>query len=105
MRRKSFGRAAPWLLLALPLMLLLIFIVLPYAMTFYYSTTAATFGRLTDSPQVGLENFKTILSSRAPSFLDVLLVTTIFTSGTLVGSLGLGSALAVSPHPLSASGR
>src|SRR3989442_71760 len=105
MRRKSFGRAAPWLLLALPLMLLLIFIVLPYAMTFYYSTTAATFGRLTDSPQVGLGNFKTILSSGAPSFPGVLLVTTIFTGGTLVGSLGLGTALALSLHTLSPSVR
>ena len=105
MRRKSFGRAAPWLLLALPLMLLLIFIVLPYAMTFYYSTTAATFGRLTDSPQVGLGNFKTILSSGAPSFPGVLLVTAIFTGGTLVGSLGLGTALALSLHTLSPSVR
>jgi multiple sugar transport system permease protein len=101
----SFGRAAPWLLLALPLLLLLFFIVLPYAMTFYYSTTGATFGHLTNPPGVGLENFKTVLSSHAPSFPGVLLVTAIFTGGTLVGSLGLGTALALSLHTLSPSAR
>ena len=105
MTRMSFGKAAPWLLLAFPLLLLLTLIVLPYAMTFYYSTTAATFGRLVDAPQVGLENFETILSSSAPSFPGVLLVTTIFAGGTLLGSLGLGTALALSLHTLSPSAR
>jgi multiple sugar transport system permease protein len=105
MTRMSFGRAAPWLLLALPMVLLLLFIVLPYAMTFYYSTTGATFGHLTNPPQVGLANFQAILSSHAPSFTSVLLVTAIFTGGTLLGSLGLGTALALSLHTVSPSAR
>jgi ABC-type sugar transport system permease subunit len=105
MTRMSFGRAAPWLLLALPLLLLLLFIVLPYVMTFYYSTTGATFGHLTNPPNVGLKNFETVLSSHAPSFTSVLLVTVVFTTGTLVGSLGLGTALALSLHTVSPSAR
>lgn len=105
MARMSFGRAAPWLLLALPVALLLLFVVLPYLMTFYYSTTGATIGRLTNPPQVGLENFESVLSSHAPPFASVLLVTVIFTAGTLFGSLGLGTALALSLHTMSPSAR
>jgi multiple sugar transport system permease protein len=105
MTRLSVGRAAPWLLLAPPLLLVLVLIVVPYAMTFYYSTTGATFGHLINPPGVGLQNFKTVLSSHTPPFASVLLVTAIFTGGTLVGSLGLGTALALSLHTLSPSAR
>ena len=42
-------------------------------MTFYYSTTGATFGHLTNPPSVGLDNFETVLSSHAPAFTGVLL--------------------------------
>jgi multiple sugar transport system permease protein len=103
--RLSFGRAAPWILLALPLLLVLSFVVLPYLVTFYYSTTGATIGRLTDPPFVGLENFESILSSHAPSFAGVFAVTAIFTAGTLVGSLGLGTLLALSLHTVSPGAR
>jgi multiple sugar transport system permease protein len=105
MTRMSLGRAAPWLLLALPLVLLVSLIVLPYLMTFYYSTTGATFGHLANPQEVGLDNFETVLSSHAPPFPSVLLITTIFTAGTLVGSLGLGTALALSLHTVSPSTR
>jgi multiple sugar transport system permease protein len=105
MTRMSSGRAAPWLLLALPLLLLLSLIVLPYAITFYYSTTDATLGHLSNARTVGLDNFKTILASHAPPFGSVVLITAIFTGGTLVGSLGLGTALALSLHTVSPSAR
>jgi len=105
MTQVSLGRAAPWLLIALPMLLLLAFLVLPYAMTFYYSTTGATFGHLANPPGVGLNNFESVLSSHAPPFPSVLLVTALFTGGTLVGSLGLGTALALSLHTVSPSVR
>jgi len=105
MTHKSFGRAVPWLLLALPLLLLLALIVVPYAMTFFYSTTSATFGHLNNPKGVGLDNFESVLSSHTPPFPSVLLVTTIFTGGTLLGSLGLGTGLALSLHTVSSSAR
>ena len=57
MARGAFGRATPWLLLALPLLLLFLFLLLPYLLTFYYSTTGATIGRLLNVKEVGLKNF------------------------------------------------
>ena len=98
-------RATPWLLLVLPLVLLFLFLLLPYLMTFCYSTTGATIGRLSDVPFVGLANFEAVLSSRNPPFAGVLVVTATFTAGTLVGSLVLGTALALALYTVPAGRR
>ena len=105
MLRTSLGRATPWLLLALPLLLLAIFLLLPYLLTFYYATTSATIGHLTNLSQVGLQNFATVLSSHAPPFGGVAVVTVVFAVGTLIGSLGVGTGLALSLHTVSSSVR
>ena len=102
MARSAFGRATPWLLLALPIVLLVLFLLLPYLLTFYYSVTGATIGRLTNLHLVGTKNFEAILSSHAPSFGGVLVVTAIFTLGTLLGSLALGTGLALALHTVRA---
>jgi ABC-type sugar transport system permease subunit len=96
----SLGRAAPWVLLALPLALVTALLVLPYLVTFYYSTTGAQIGFLLDPKPVGLKNFQDVLASHAPAFGSVLLVTCLFTGGTLLGSLGLGTGLAVVVYTL-----
>src|SRR5205085_3414000 len=93
MARGAFGRATPWLLLALPLLLLFLFLLLPYLLTFFYSTTGATIGRLFNVKEVGLRNFQAVLSEDAPSFISVIAITAIFTAGTLLGSLALGTGL------------
>lgn len=105
MRRAAFGRATPWLLLALPLLLVFLFLLLPYLLTFYYSTTGATIGRLFNVKEVGLKNFQDVLSSDAPSFISVLIITAIFTTGTLLGSLAVGTGLALALHTVSAGMR
>jgi ABC-type sugar transport system permease subunit len=102
MVRGAFGRATPWLLPALPLLLLFLFLLLPYLLTFYYSTTGATIGRLFNVKEVGLNNFQAVLSSDAPPFVGVLTITAIFTIGTLLGSLALGTGLALALHTVSA---
>ena len=102
MAHRALGRATPWLLLVLPLLLLFLFLLLPYLLTFYYSTTGATIGRLLNVQQVGLKNFQVVLSSHAPSFLSVVAITAVFTTGTLVGSLALGTGLALALHTVSA---
>ena len=105
MVRGAFGRATPWLLLALPLLVMGVFLLLPYLLTFYYSTTGATIGRLFNVPEVGLKNFQAVLTEDAPSFISVLAITAIFTAGTLVGSLALGTGLALALHTVSAGVR
>jgi len=105
MGQRALGRATPWLLLALPLLLLFLFLLLPYLLTFYYSTTSATIGRLLNVQEVGLKNFQAVLSSNAPPFFSVVTITAIFTTGTLLGSLGLGTGLALALHSVSAGVR
>jgi ABC-type sugar transport system permease subunit len=102
MGRAALGRATPWLLLVFPLLLIFLFLLLPYLLTFYYSTTGATIGRLINVPEVGFKNFEAVLSSHAPAFIGVLTVTAIFTVGTLVGSLALGTGLALALHTVPA---
>lgn len=101
MARRALGRATPWLLLLLPLVVLFLFLLLPYLMTFYYSTTSATIGRLGNPHGVGLANFQAVFASHNPPFDGVIVVTAAFTIGTLVGSLFLGTALALSLYTVS----
>jgi ABC-type sugar transport system permease subunit len=105
MARRVLRRATPWLLLALPLLLLFVFLLLPYLMTFYYSVTGATIGKLIDPPIVGLKNFQAVTAFRDPSFAGVVAVTATFTIGTLVGSLLLGTALALALYTVPAGRR
>jgi multiple sugar transport system permease protein len=105
MVRRALARATPWLLLVVPLLLLFLFLLLPYLLTFYYSTTGATIGRLSNVPFVGLANFQAVLASRNPPFPGVLLVTAAFTAGTLIGSLVLGTALALTLYTVPAGRR
>ena len=105
MARRALGRVTPWLLLALPMLLLFLFLLLPYLLTFFYSTTGATIGKLINVQGVGFKNFQAILSSHAPEFVKVLGITAIFTTGTLLGSLGLGTGLALALHSVSAGVR
>ena len=105
MVRRAFGRATPWLLLGLPLVLLFLFLLLPYLLTFFYSTSGATIGRLSNVPFVGSANFQAVLASRNPPFAGVLIVTATFTAGTLVGSLLLGTALALALYTVPAGRR
>jgi len=102
---RGVRRATPWLLLLLPLLILVLFLLLPYVLTFYYSVTGATIGKLTNIPLVGLRNFQAVLASRTPAFDGVVAVTATFTIGTLIGSLFLGTALAVSLYTVPSSVR
>jgi multiple sugar transport system permease protein len=105
MARRALGRATPWLLLAAPLLLLFLFLLLPYLLTFYYSTSSATIGHLTNIHSVGLANFQAVLDSKNPPFGGVLVVTATFTIGTLVGSLVLGTAVALALYTVPAGRR
>jgi multiple sugar transport system permease protein len=105
MVRQDLRRATPWLLLVLPLLLLFVFLLLPYLLTFYYSITNARLGQLTNVKLVGLDNFEAILSSKRPPFTSVVIITTLFTFGTLLGSLLLGTALSLSLYTVSPSVR
>ena len=105
MTRRGLGRATPWLLLLLPLFLLVVFLLLPYVLTFYYSVTGATIGRLSDVPFVGSRNFQTVLASHTPAFDGIILVTVAFTAGTLLGSMLLGTGLAIALYTVPASVR
>ena len=103
--RRALGRATPWLLLAAPLVLLFLFLLLPYLLTFYYSTSSATIGHLSNNQSVGLANFQAVLESKNPPFPGVLVVTAAFTVGTLVGSLLLGTGLALALYTVPAGRR
>jgi multiple sugar transport system permease protein len=105
MLRRALARATPWLLLVAPLLLLFLFLLLPYLLTFYYSTTGATIGRLSNVQFVGLANFQAVLASNNPPFPGVLIITATFTAGTLIGSLVLGTALALALYTVPAGRR
>jgi ABC-type sugar transport system permease subunit len=104
-RSLSIGRAAPWILLAFPLVLLFSLLVLPYLITFYYAFTNAQISDITNPRIVGLANFQAILQSHAPAFVGVMSVTVVFTLGTMTGSLALGTGLALALHTLARAPR
>jgi len=85
--------------------LLFLFLLLPYLLTFYYSTSSATIGHLSNNQSVGLANFQAVLESKNPPFPGVLVVTAAFTIGTLVGSLLLGTGLALALYTVPAGRR
>src|SRR5438132_3863714 len=88
------GWAAPWLLLTPALTLLCVLVLLPYAGALLFSVTDGRLITIGTLPRlVGLSNFEKVIDSRGPEFGLVIAATAVFTLGTLVGSLGLGTLL------------
>lgn len=81
-----------WFFLAPAMLILLSFDYWPLVLTFFLSTQGTDlFGR--PSGFVGLENFELMLSS--PGFWNTLLVTFLYTAGSVIGKLLIGLAIAV----------
>jgi multiple sugar transport system permease protein len=95
----------PWLLLAPALVPLVGLVLLPYAGALLYSLTGATLADITSPPLVGFKNFGAVAGSTEPPFSLVVEATAVFTLGTVVGSLGLGTLLALSLSTMKASRR
>src|SRR3989442_15766242 len=88
------GWAAPWLLLTPALILLCVLVLLPYAGALLFSVTDGRLITIGTLPRlVGLSNFEKVIDSRGPEFGLVVGASAVFTLGTLVGSLGLGTLL------------
>jgi multiple sugar transport system permease protein len=104
-RSRLFEGWVPWLLLAPALVPLIGLVFLPYAGALLYSLTDATLADITSPPLVGLKNFGAVAGSTEPPFSLVVQATTVFTLGTVVGSLGLGTLLAVALSTVKASQR
>jgi len=86
--------AAPWLLLTPALILLCVLVLLPYAGALLFSVTDGRLITIGTLPRlVGLSNFEKVISSTGPEFGLVVAASAVFTLGTLVGSLGLGTLL------------
>lgn len=100
-----FGRAAPWLLLAPALLLLGVFVLLPYVGALVYSLTDAKLTNITEPSFVGLDNFRGLVAAKDRPFGLVIGATVVFTVGTVLGSVGLGTVLALTLHSLSPSRR
>ena len=80
----------------LPALLPLVGLVLvPYLGALLYALTNATLSNITAPDVVGLRNFGAVAGSREPPFRLVVEATLVFTLGTVVGSLGLGTTLAL----------
>src|SRR5437899_1737093 len=94
-RSRPFERLVPWLLLAPALVPLVVLVLLPYASALLYSLTGATLANITSPPLVGFSNFGAVAGSTEPPFRQVLEASAVFTVGTVVGSLGLGTLLAL----------
>ena len=68
--------------------------LLPYAGALLYSVTDGQLITIGTPPRlVGLSNFEKVLTARDPEFGLVIGASAVFTAGTLVGSLGLGTLL------------
>ena len=88
------GWASPWLLLTPALILLCVLVLLPYAGALLFSVTDGRLITIGTLPRlVGLSNFEKVISSTGPEFGLVVAASAVFTLGTLVGSLGLGTLL------------
>src|SRR3989442_813173 len=93
-RPRLRGWAAPWLLLTPALILLCVLVLLPYAGALLFSVTDGRLITIGTLPRVvGLSNFEKVVRSTGPEFGLVVAASAVFTLGTLVGSLGLGTLL------------
>lgn len=93
-------RATPWLLLAPAIVVLLVLLALPYVAAVYYSFTDARLTTVARPDFVALDSYQAVASARLPAFATVLFTTFLFTAGTAVGALGLGTGLAIALHTL-----
>jgi multiple sugar transport system permease protein len=82
-----------------------VLVLVPYVGALLYSLTDARLTNLTQPALVGANNFGAVVSSRQPPFWLVVEATLVFTLGTVLGSLGLGTGLAVALHSLKPSWR
>jgi ABC-type sugar transport system permease subunit len=95
----------PWLLLTPAIALSVALIVVPYAVTFVYAFTDAQLTSIVSFSGAGLRNFDDIIHLDEPSFRMELATTAAFTAATVVGSLGLGTVLALALQGLRARTR
>jgi ABC-type sugar transport system permease subunit len=92
--------AVPWLLLLPAIALSVFLIVVPYGLTFLYAFTDAQLTSISSFSGAGLSNFDSVIHLGEPSFTMELTTTAVFTAATVVGSLGLGTALALALYDL-----
>ena len=97
--------AVPWLLLSPAIAISVFLIVVPYAITFLYGFTDAELTSITSFSGAGFENFRTLFHLDEPKFSTEVVTTVAFTVITVVGSLGLGTMLAVALYGLRAKTR
>jgi multiple sugar transport system permease protein len=109
MRRRPAVRlprgAVPWLLLSPAIALSVFLIVVPYAITFIYGFTDAQLTSISSFTGAGFSNFRTLVNLDEPKFSTEVVTTVVFTVVTVVGSLGLGTLLAVALFGLGARTR
>ena len=95
----------PWLLLAPAIGLCAFLIVAPYGITFLYAFTDAQLTSISSFSGAGLRNFRELFGLSEPRFSTELVTTIAFTGFTVVGSLGLGTVLALALYGLRARTR
>lgn len=99
------GWAVPWLLLTPAIGLSVFLVVLPYGISFLYAFTDAQLSSITSFSGAGLLNFRDLLNMPEPPFSMELVTTLAFTAFTVVGSLVLGTVLAIALYGLKARTR
>jgi ABC-type sugar transport system permease subunit len=97
--------AVPWLLLAPAIAMSIFLVVLPYAVSFLYAFTNAQLSNITQFSGVGLSNFSALIHLSEPKFSMELITTFAFTGITVVGSLAVGTGLALAIYGLGARTR
>jgi ABC-type sugar transport system permease subunit len=95
----------PWLLLSPAIILSVWLVVIPYGITFLYAFTDAQLSSISSFSGAGFQNFSTLFSLDEPRFMTEVVTTLAFTALTVVGSLGLGTMLALALHGLRARTR
>jgi multiple sugar transport system permease protein len=97
--------AVPWLLLSPAIGLSVWLVVVPYGITFLYAFTDAQLSSISSFSGAGFANFSTLFNLDEPRFMTEVVTTLAFTAATVVGSLGLGTLLALALHGLRARTR
>ena len=95
----------PWLLLAPAIALSVFLVVVPYGITFLYAFTDAQLSSISSFSGAGFENFTTLFNLDEPPFMTEVVTTVTFTAATVIGSLGIGTLLALALHGLRARTR
>lgn len=95
----------PWLLLSPAIGISIFLVVAPYGISFLYAFTNAQLSSITSFSGAGLNNFRYLLDLTEPAFSMELITTFAFTGFTVLGSLVLGTVLAVAIYGLGARTR